>query len=182
MGSRLAASVLVSVAMLFVSVAMVLAGGAPGAAAKSGAAARGGAARAAASSPEGVALAAPVSQTPVSYTPNVFEGSSCGAACKPASTIYSTVVVNGEVVVAGAFTEVCTPAPHATYAACPSKVNADFIFAFDLSTGMIDPSFTPVLDKGPVDSVVAGPNDTVYVGGAFTTVDGSSAREVAQLT
>jgi hypothetical protein len=173
MGSRLAASV-------FVSVAMVLAGGASGAAATSSVAATGGAARAAASSPEGVALAAPVSQTPVSYTPNVFEGSSCGTACTPASTIYSTVVVNGEVIVAGAFTEVCTPAATG-YAQCPNEVPADFIFAFDPATGAIDPNFAPVLNTGPVYSLAVGPGNTVYIGGAFSTVNGTSAGGLAQL-
>jgi hypothetical protein len=105
-----------------------------------------------------VALAAPVSQTPVSYTPNVFEGSSCGTACTPASTIYSTVVVNGEVIVAGAFTEVCTPAATG-YAQCPNEVPADFIFAFDPATGAIDPNFAPVLNTGPVYSLAVGPGN-----------------------
>ena len=128
-----------------------------------------------------VQLPAPVSQQATAYTPDVYAGGNCSTFCNP-STVLSIAVVNGEAIVAGAFGQVCTPAAGATYAACPTTVNADFIFAFDLSTGMIDPNFTPVLDKGPVDSVVAGPNDTVYVGGAFTTVDGSSAPGVAQLT
>jgi Ricin-type beta-trefoil lectin domain len=126
-------------------------------------------------------LPAPVSQTPVTYTPNVFAGGNCATYCK-ISEVFSTAVVNGEAVVAGAFGQVCTPAPGATYAACPAEVNADFIFAFDLSTGMIDPNFTPVLNKGPVDTVVAGPGDTVYMGGGFTTVNGQTASHIAQLT
>jgi hypothetical protein len=125
-------------------------------------------------------LPAPVAQTPVAYTPNVFAGGNCSTYCNP-STVESIAVVNGEAIVGGAFGQVCTPATGATYAACPTNVNADFIFAFDLSTGMIDPNFRPVFDKGPVDSVVAGPNNTVYVGGAFTTVNGSSAPGVTQL-
>lgn len=132
------------------------------------------------SPPSAVQLPAPVSQSPVTYTPNVFAGGNCSTYCNP-STVDSIVVVNGEAIVAGAFGTVCTPAAGATYAPCPTTVNADFIFAFDLSTGMIDPSFQPVFDKGPVHSVVAGPNNTVYVGGAFTTVNGSSAPGVAQL-
>ena len=127
-----------------------------------------------------VQLPAPVSQTPVAYTPNVDAGGNCSTYCNP-STVKSIAVVNGEAIVGGAFGQVCTPAAGATYAPCPTMVNADFIFAFDLSTGMIDPNFQPVFDKGPVDSVVAGPNNTVYIGGAFTTVDGGSAPGVAQL-
>jgi Ricin-type beta-trefoil lectin domain len=128
-----------------------------------------------------VQLPALVSQRAAAYTPDVYAGGNCSTYCNP-STVRSIAVVNGEAIVAGAFGQVCTPAPGATYAACPAKVNADFIFAFDLSNGMIDPNFTPVLDKGPVDSVAAGPNNTVYMGGAFTSVDGSSAPGVAQLT
>ena len=128
-----------------------------------------------------VQLPAPISQEAVKYTPNVYAGGNCSTFCNP-STVNSIAVVNGEAIVAGAFGQVCTPAKGATFAPCPNKVNADFIFAFDLSTGMIDQTFAPVLDKGPVDSVVAGPNGTVYVGGAFTTVNGSSAPGVAQLT
>ena len=127
-----------------------------------------------------VQLPAPVSQTPVAYTPNVFAGGNCSTYCKP-STVNSIAVVNGEAIVGGAFGQVCTPAAGATYAPCPTLVNADFIFAFDLSTGMIDPNFQPVFDKGPVNSVVAGPSNTVYVGGAFSTVDGSSSKGVTQL-
>jgi len=127
-----------------------------------------------------VQLPAPVSQAAVSYTPNVFAGGDCSTFCNPA-TVFSTVVVNGEVIVGGAFGQVCTPAAGATYAACPNNVNADFIFAFNLQTGQIDPDFTPVFDQGPVDSLVAGPDNTVYVGGAFHSVNGQRSPGVARL-
>src|SRR5262249_40419218 len=64
---------------------------------------------------------------------------------------------------------------------CPDTVNADFIFAFDLRTGLIDPNFKPVLDKGPVHALAAGPDNTVYACGAFRTVNGQSAPGVARL-
>jgi hypothetical protein len=131
--------------------------------------------------PDGVQLPALVSQTPVSYTPNVYEGSTCGKICHPASTIDATVFVNGEVVVAGAFTQVCSPVAGATYAACTAgTVPADYIFAFNPATGAIDPSFTPVLDTGPVYALAAGPNDTVYAGGGFKTVNGVAEQGLAQ--
>jgi hypothetical protein len=125
-----------------------------------------------------VALPGVVSQTPVSYTPNVSSGPWCGKACK-VSTVYSTVVVNGEVIVAGVFGEVCAPAPQ-TYAQCPAKVQADYIFAFNPQTGAIDPNFNPTFDQ-PIYSLAAGPNNTVYVGGAFTQADGTPEEGVAQL-
>ena len=120
-----------------------------------------------------------MSSTPVSYTPNVYKGNTCNSGCKP-STIYSTVVINGEVVVAGAFSQVCTPASTG-YAVCPSTVTRNYIFAFNLGTGAIDPSFTPVITSGPVYALAAGPGDTVYAGGSFTSVNGSNQSGVAEL-
>src|SRR5579859_5325940 len=79
------------------------------------------------------------SATPVSYTPNVYAGTTCGTACNP-STIYSTVLAGGEVVVAGAFTQACTPAP-ASFAQCPATTPVSYIFAFNPQTGAIDPGF-----------------------------------------
>src|SRR5579875_1802835 len=121
-----------------------------------------------------------VSQTPLSNTPNIYPGSACGQTCNTTtSTIYSTVVVNGEIVVAGLFGEACTPAP-ATYAQCPDTVPTSDILAFDPATGAIDPNFHPTFN-GIIYSLAAGPNNTVYVGGSFTTVNGNSDEGVAQL-
>jgi hypothetical protein len=140
--------------------------------------------------PGGVQLPGLVSDTPVKWTPNVFAGSpSCdpqwfgsGGACDH-STVYSMAVVNGEVVVAGAFTQACQPGPASSGHCTPGTlVTRDDIFAYQLSSGTIDPNFTPVLDQGPVFSVVAGPGDTVYAGGAFTTVNGTSHAGVVQLS
>jgi hypothetical protein len=125
-------------------------------------------------SPAAIQLPGVVSPVPVSWTPNVYAGG------VKKSTIYSMVIVNGEVVVAGAFAQACTPAP-VGYAVCPTIVPADNIFAFDLQTGAIDPNFTPVVDQGPIDALAAGPNNTVYVGGKFTTMNGVSQQGVAQL-
>ena len=130
--------------------------------------------------PAGAGLPGLVSPAPVSYTPNVYAGSTCGTVCNP-STVYATAVVGSEVVVAGAFTQVCTPAAGAPYAQCPGTVTANYIFAFDPATGYIDPGFAPVLDTGPVYALAAGPGDTVYAGGSFTTVNGVSQQGLTQL-
>jgi hypothetical protein len=131
-------------------------------------------------SPKDVQLPSLVSQTPVKWTPNVYGGANCGSLCKHA-TIYSTVVVGSEVVVAGNFGSVCAPGTQ-TYAQCPNTVSSPYIFAFNLGTGAIDPSFIPVLNTGPVYSLAVGPNDTVYAGGAFSTVNGTSAQGLVQLS
>jgi hypothetical protein len=120
-----------------------------------------------------------VSQTPVDQTPNVYARSSCGKTCGH-STVYSTVVVGSEVVVAGSFTGICSPVS-TQYAPCPATVRADGIFAYNLDTGAIDPHFKPVLAGGPVYALAAGPANTVYAGGQFATVDGGSHADVVQL-
>src|SRR5215471_19364715 len=132
-----------------------------------------------------------VSQTPVKWTPNVFPGSlSCNPQwfgpgnrlCKH-HTIYSQAVVNGEVVVVGAFTQACPTGPAASGHCAPGTlVTRDDIFAYQLGTGIIDPDFAPVLDQGPVYTVVAGPDNTVYVGGSFTTVNGMAEPGLVQLS
>jgi hypothetical protein len=137
-----------------------------------------------------VPLSGVVSPTPVSWTPNIFAGTTTASVCQQwfdgtcgDATVYSTAIVNGEVVVAGAFTQVCLPGPASSGHCKPGTlVTRDDIFAYRLGTGTIDPNFAPKLDRGPVRSVVAGPNNTVYVGGAFTTVNGeTSNRGVVQL-
>jgi Ricin-type beta-trefoil lectin domain/Domain of unknown function (DUF5122) beta-propeller len=146
-----------------------------------------------------VQLASVVSPTPVTWTPNVSadttvgqEGS--GAACNTTlfgsgnlscqSEVYSTAEVNGDVVVAGAFTEACKPGTLAQGLCAPgTQVTRDDIFAYQAGTGLIDPNFVPVVNAGPVWSVIGGPagSNTVYVGGAFSTVDGATHKGIVQL-
>ena len=141
-------------------------------------------------------LATVTSQTPVSWTPNVSAGTTVGqeGVCNTTffgsgqlscqSEVYSTAYVNGDVVVGGAFTETCQPGKLSQGLCAPgTQVTRDDIFAYAAGTGKIDPNFVPVLDAGPVLSVVAGPpgTNTVYVGGGFTTVNGVTHKHVVQL-
>jgi Ricin-type beta-trefoil lectin domain/Domain of unknown function (DUF5122) beta-propeller len=121
-----------------------------------------------------------VSSTPLTDTPNISGHNSCGKLCGN-STVYSTAVVNGEVVVAGAFTSACSPSPTG-FAPCPTGTAANYIMAFNVDTGAIDPDFTPQLTDGPVFSLAAGSGDTVYAGGAFTAVNGTNTGGIAALT
>jgi len=137
-----------------------------------------------------VPLPATVSGSPVAWTPNVLAGTTTTAVCDTwfgsggcgQATVYSTAIVDGEVVVAGAFTEACEPGPlSAGLCVAGTTVTRDDIFAYKLGTGAIDPNFVPRLSQGPAYGVVAGPGHTVYVGGAFTTVNGLKHRGVVRL-
>lgn len=156
------------------------------------AAAFAGLAQAYASSPR---LAVLVGQGPVTWTPNVSAGTAVGqSACNSTyfgsggltclSEVYGTAVVNGDVVVAGAFTHVCQPGKLSQGLCQPgTQVTRNDIFAYQAGTGLIDPNFVPQLDKGPAWTVIPGPvgSDTVYVGGSFTTVNGVARRGIVQL-
>ncbi len=74
-----------------------------------------------------------------------------------------------------------TGAPSSGYCKPGTEVTRDDLFAYQLGTGTIDTHFVPQLNQGPAYSVVAGPNNTVYVGGTFTTVNGTSHKGVVQL-
>lgn len=137
-----------------------------------------------------VPLSGVVSSAPVSWTPNVSAGTTNTQVCDTwfgsvgcaGAMVNSTAIVNGEVIVAGAFTQACQPGPASSgYCAPGTTVTRDDIFAYQLGTGTIDPNFVPQLNNGPVYSVVAGPGNTVYVGGTFSTVNGTGHGGVVQL-
>jgi hypothetical protein len=104
-----------------------------------------------------------VSATPVAYTPNVMDG-----------TVYAITVVGTTIVVGGEFTTVENSARTVTY----KKTN---IFTYNYATGAVNTAFTASLD-GDVLALATGPSNTVYVGGAFKTVNGVKQRGVTQLS
>jgi Ricin-type beta-trefoil lectin domain len=135
-----------------------------------------------------VPLSGLASPAAVSWTPQVMAGTTTGSVCQlwfdgscKDAAVLSTALVNGEVVVAGAFTQVCQAGSGTGDCQAGTTVTRDDIFAYQLGTGVIDPNFAPQLNQGPVNSVVAGPKNTVYVGGAFTTVNGTSKGGIVQL-
>jgi WD40 repeat protein len=102
-----------------------------------------------------------VSADPVNFTPNVLDG-----------TVWSMTVVGDTVVVGGAFSKVSDSSRRQTY----SRNN---IFAFDVNTGAISP-FAPDVD-GAVYALAAGADGTVYLGGAFKSVNDASSRGLARV-
>ncbi len=143
----------------------------------------------------GTILSNVVSQAPISWTPNVSAAATVGqSACNSAlfgggnlscqSEVYDTAYVNGEVVAVGAFTEACQPGTLAQGLCKPgTQVTRNDIFAYAAGTGVIDPNFAPVLNAGPAWSVIAGPpgSNAVYVGGAFSSVNGVTHKGLVEL-
>ncbi|MBG0567728.1 delta-60 repeat domain-containing protein [Actinoplanes aureus] len=103
-----------------------------------------------------------VSTNPVDYTPHVLDG-----------TVWALALVGDTVVVGGAFTKVTDSSRRQTLA----RKN---IFAFGLHDGAIR-TFAPQVD-GAVYSLAAGPDHTVYIGGAFKTVNGGAQRGLARVS
>ncbi len=61
-----------------------------------------------------------------------------------------------------------------------SALTRNYIVAFDANTGAVSNTFRPVFNNR-VNDVVAGPNGTVYVGGSFSSLNGSSVPRVVRL-
>ncbi|MGZ4657425.1 MAG: PKD domain-containing protein [Blastococcus sp.] len=56
-----------------------------------------------------------------------------------------------------------------------------YVFAFDNTTGAVDRGFRPTVN-GVVNALLPGPNNTVYIGGSFSRVNGTAISNLAQLS
>lgn len=83
-------------------------------------------------------------------------------------TVYAIGQVGSKMFLGGIFTSV---AEHGGL----NPVTRNNIVAFDATTGAIDTGFVPAIN-GEVDAVIAGPSNSVYVAGKFTTVNGATTR------
>lgn len=107
----------------------------------------------------GVASASVVDDVPSSATPDVADG-----------TVYAIAKVGGKVIIGGTFTAATSPGSS-------TAVPRSNILAFDATTGQIDPAFAPTIN-GEVKAIIPGANNTVYVAGAFNSVNGVTQRLV----
>ncbi|MBA3289317.1 MAG: hypothetical protein H0U21_15095, partial [Acidimicrobiia bacterium] len=115
--------------------------------------------------PARAAMTGVVDDFPLANQPRVMDG-----------RIYAIVSRGNAVYVGGTFT---TIRPAASTAA---QIPQAFLFKFDVSTGLIDGTFAPVLD-GAVEGLALSPDGSrLYVGGAFTTVNGSARTRLVKLT
>lgn len=103
-----------------------------------------------------------VSSDPVDETPHARDGE-VRAFAQIGSTVY----------VGGTFTQI-RPDPTAGW------TNRRYLFGYDRATGAISTTFLPVLD-GAVNTLIAGPNETLIVGGAFRNANGVSRKNLVAL-
>jgi hypothetical protein len=113
---------------------------------------------------DGHAQSSVVSAVPAAYTPNINDGH-----------VNAINQVGRRIIVGGTFTNVSN---HGSTAV----VRHRYLFAFDAASGVVDRTFVPALD-GAVYSIEPGPStDTVYVAGAFATVNGTKNRGIVLLS
>ncbi|MET7806678.1 hypothetical protein [Micromonospora chersina] len=104
-----------------------------------------------------------VGTNPVDWTPHALDG-----------TVYRILQIGNRVYLAGSFTTVRNAGQTAPLA-MPRLV------ALDATTGRIDTTFRPVVN-GTVKALAASPDGrSLYIGGAFTTVNGVAAPRVARV-
>jgi len=103
-----------------------------------------------------------VSADPADTTPQVLDG-----------RVYGIAEIDSRVVVGGTFTQVKNFNNSTVH-------TRNRVFAYDKTTGVIDQNFVPNVDN-VVNDVEAGPGDTVYLAGAFATVNGVASKGLAKL-
>lgn len=104
-----------------------------------------------------------VSEDPVNWTPHALDG-----------TVYAITQVGNRVYMGGSFTQVRNSNNN-------TVLNLPSLVAFNATTGQIDTSFTPEVG-GTVETLVGSADgQSVYVGGAFTNVNGQTRRRVARV-
>jgi hypothetical protein len=103
-----------------------------------------------------------VSARPVAWTPHVLDG------------FIHAIAVSGDVaVVGGQFTTV-------QEVGMRTSIARHNLFAFQLGTGRVLPEFTPAVN-GPVLALADGVDNSVYVGGRFTMVNGAVRAGLARV-
>jgi hypothetical protein len=104
-----------------------------------------------------------VSANPANWTPHVLDG-----------IVNAIVPVGNQIVAGGTFTQVKEPGG--------VTLNRTNIFAFDATTGKINPDFAPALDGEVLSLATDGSGTSVFVGGSFATVNGQRNRRLVKLS
>jgi hypothetical protein len=104
-----------------------------------------------------------VSENPADWTPWVDDGE-----------VRALAQVGNRIFAGGTFHSVRAPGS-------PTSLTRTFLFAFDATTGAIDPTFAPVLDD-LVNAIVPSPDGrSIIIGGRFDNVNGQRRNNLAML-
>ncbi|GAA4224927.1 hypothetical protein GCM10022254_05590 [Actinomadura meridiana] len=97
-----------------------------------------------------------VGADPANNTPNVIDGE-----------VKSIIKIGGKIYVGGSFTQVKEAGSN------KPTLTRNRLFAFNASTGAIDTTFTPSLNKGEASVLLPAPDgQSIYVGGNFSEING----------
>lgn len=102
-----------------------------------------------------------VSADPANFTPNVNDGQ-----------VNSMVQIGNRVIAVGKFTTITEAA-----SAGGTTYTRNGIFAFNATTGDVDTAFVPNVGTSEVNEVVDAGDGTVYLGGAFNSVNGAARTQ-----
>ncbi|GAA4373697.1 PKD domain-containing protein [Paeniglutamicibacter cryotolerans] len=105
-----------------------------------------------------------VSTNPSSNTPHVLDGYVTGF-----------VKIGANTIAVGNFTQVRNPGTNTP------TIARNNIFSFNTSTGVINTTFTPEVNGEITDIQPTGDGTTVWIGGGFSQVNGTTTRSVAKL-
>lgn len=90
--------------------------------------------------------------------------------------IWDLEVIGSRVIIAGSFSSLTNTTGNL------ATVNQPLLAAYNLSTGLIDTTFRPVIGGGAVTSVEATPDGTrLYIAGSFKTINGVAKTNVASI-
>lgn len=104
-----------------------------------------------------------VSDNPVDWTPHALNGE-----------VHALIQIGNRVIVGGTFSTIRS-------ATSSTQLSRRSIFAYNATTGALDNSFTPVVN-GSVDTLLpSADGQSVYLGGGFTTVNGTSQPRLARV-
>ena len=121
-------------------------------------------------SAQGVAQQWTPNAVPMDRTPQVLDTADA------TGRVVDFAAVGNRIVVAGNFGQVRDANGNGG-----ATFNRGYIFSFDPVSGAVDQAFVPTVN-GMVNTVIAGPNNTVYLGGQFSQVDGVAQKNVAQVS
>ncbi|WP_344597849.1 delta-60 repeat domain-containing protein [Actinomadura vinacea] len=110
-----------------------------------------------------------VSENPVDNTPHVLDG-----------TVRGIAVVGNKVIVGGDFSKIQNAATGSPV------IEQNHLFAYDKTTGLIEQNFKPQIVFKPetpptIYAVAPGPDNTVFIGGRFETINGTTTKRLARL-